>query len=106
VGLPSSFLPHHRLQRRFAVLLSMVLCLWMLASATHFHVQAEELGDQHTSQELCGFCVSLPGAGAAPSASVFITTTDRQPVSAPAEILPTVPSLIPASYRSRAPPVV
>ncbi|WP_218042712.1 hypothetical protein [Steroidobacter gossypii] len=106
VGLPSSLLPSHRLQRRLAVLLSMILCLWMLASATHFHVQAEELSGHHTAKELCGFCASLPGAGAAPAVSVFITTAERQQVAAPAEILPIAPSLPAASYQSRAPPVV
>ncbi len=84
----------------------MLLCLWMFASATHFHVQPEELNGHHTTKELCGFCVSLPGAGAAPAVSTFVHTADRPHVPAPAEILPTVPSLTPASYRSRAPPAV
>ncbi len=88
------------------MLLSMMLCLWMLASATHFHTQAEDLTGQHTPNELCGFCVSLSGAGAAPSAFVFIPTADRQHIPAPAEIVAAASTLATASYRSRAPPTV
>ena len=106
VGLSSSSLPPLRLQRRLVVLLSMMLCLWMFASATHFHVQAEDLNTHHTATDLCGFCASVPGAGAAPTVSIFARTADRQHVPAPAEILPAVPSLATISYRSRAPPAV
>jgi hypothetical protein len=106
VGLPSSLPPPHRLQRRLAVLLSMVLCLWMLGSATHFHLQGEDGSSHHSAKELCGFCASLPAAGAAPTVSTFILSADRQHVSAPAEILPAILPLATASYRSRAPPTV
>jgi hypothetical protein len=89
-----------------AVLLSMMLCLWMFASATHFHAQAEDPSGHHTTKELCGFCASLPGAGAAPSVSIFLARADRPHVLAPAKILPAIPALTTASYRSRAPPAV
>jgi hypothetical protein len=106
VGLPSSLPLPHRLQRRLAVLLSMMLCLWMFASATHFHVQPEDLSDHHTSKEWCGLCATLPATGAAPTVSAFARTVDRQQTSAPAEILAAGPVLAVASYRSRAPPTV
>lgn len=93
-----------RLQRRLSVLLSVTLCLWMLAAATHFHAQDLEVGSHHKTHELCGFCVSVPGAGAAPSLSVFLPSALRQHFSPPAKILPSFATLSTASYRSRAPP--
>ena len=84
----------------------MMLCLWMLASATHFHVQADDLSGHDTTKEFCGFCVSLTGAGAAPTTFTFIPTADRQHVLAPTEIVAAVPTLATASYLSRAPPAV
>jgi hypothetical protein len=84
--------------------LSVTLCLWMFASATHFHTQDGEFGANHSTHELCGFCASVPSAGAAPALSIFVPTAHRQHFLAPAEIAPTVASLFTASYRSRAPP--
>jgi hypothetical protein len=106
VGLPSSLLPPHRLQRRLAVVLSMLLCLWMFASATHFHLPAEDLSGHHTTKELCGFCVSLPAAGAAPATFAFVATADCQHVKAHTAKLPAPSAPATASYRSRAPPIV
>jgi hypothetical protein len=106
VGLPFSSLSPHHLQRRFAVLLSMMLCFWMFASATHFHLSTEDVSGHHTSKDLCGVCASLPSAGAPPTVFAFIATADRPQVSAPAAILPLIPAPAAASYRSRAPPAV
>jgi hypothetical protein len=94
------------LQRRFSVLLSMVVCLWTLAAATHFHTPLDDLNAHHSAKELCGFCASLPTGGAAPSVWTFVTTAHREHVSAPAEILPALLPITTASYRSRAPPTV
>lgn len=84
----------------------MVVCLWMLAAATHFHTPLDDLGAHHDAKELCGFCASIPTGGAAPSVWTFAPMAERQDFSAPAEILPTFCSLPTASYRSRAPPIV
>jgi hypothetical protein len=84
----------------------MVVCLWMLAAATHFHTPLDDLGAHHTAKELCGFCASLPTGGAAPVVWTFVAIAHRQQFSAPAEITPALPSIAVASYRSRAPPAV
>ena len=84
----------------------MMLCLWMFASATHFHLPAEDASEQHTTKEFCGFCASLPATGAAPSLAAFVLTADGQYVLAPAEILLSDLTLTTASYRSRAPPAI
>lgn len=104
VGLPPFIFLPRRLQRHLSVLLSLTLCLWMLASATHFHTQLDDVGTHHNANELCGFCASLPGAGAAPAACTFVPAAHRQHVPAPAAILPASPLVATASYRSRAPP--
>lgn len=83
----------------------MVICVWMLAAATHFHTPLDEVDAHHGAKELCGFCASLPAGGAAPVVWTFVPTQHRQFVLAPAEILPVVPTVAAASYRSRAPPV-
>jgi hypothetical protein len=106
MAVPSSNLLPHRLQRRLSVMLSMVVCLWMLAAATHFHTPLDDLGSHHSAKELCGFCASLPGGGAAPSVWTFVPTAHRQHVSAPADIMPAIPTVSVASYRSRAPPAL
>jgi hypothetical protein len=103
--LPFSISPR-RLQRRLSVLLSATLCLWMLASATHFHSKDGDQGSHSSTHELCGFCLSVPGTGAAPSVSVFVPTAQRQHFVSPAEIAPTVTARFIVSYRSRAPPRV
>lgn len=100
-----SFIPH-RMQRRLSVALSMLVCLWMLATATHFHTPLDDLGAHHGAKELCGFCASVPTGGAAPSVWTFTPISHRQHFSAPSEILPAFCSLLTASYRSRAPPTV
>jgi|SRR5687768_3718964 hypothetical protein len=96
----------HRLQRRLSVVLSMVICLWMLASATHFHAPFDDLDAHHTAKELCGFCASLPAGGAAPAVWTFVPTEHRWHFSAPAEIVPAFQAIATASYRSRAPPAL
>jgi hypothetical protein len=103
----SFFTSHpHRLQRRLSVMLSMVICVWMLAAATHFHTPLDDVDAHHSAKELCGFCASLPAGGAAPTVWTFVPTAHRQHCSAPVEILPAVPAVAAASYRSRAPPLV
>ena len=100
-----SFIPH-RLQRRLSVVLSMLVCLWMLGTATHFHTPLDDAGVHHNAKELCGFCASVPTGGAAPSVWTFAPIAQRQHIFAPAEILPAFRAHPTASYRSRAPPTV
>jgi hypothetical protein len=106
VALPFFTSHPHRLQRRLSVVLSMVICMWMLAAATHFHAPLDDVDAHHSAKELCGFCASLPAGGAAPTVWTFVPTDHRQHVLAPAEILLAVPVVAVASYRSRAPPLV
>jgi hypothetical protein len=106
VARPSFTLLHHRLQQRLSVVLSVVVCLWMLAAATHFHTPLDDLGAHHSAKELCGFCASLPAGGAAPAVSTFVPTAQRWHFPAPAEILPAFHAISTASYRSRAPPAL
>jgi hypothetical protein len=89
-------------QRRISGLLSAVLCLWLLASATHFHAP-----DQHPHQSVhhvCGFCATLSAAGAAPSVVAFRSVVQPQEYFAAADDAHGFPRLVPASYQSRAPP--
>lgn len=104
--MPSSNLLPPRLQRRLSVVLSMVVCLWMLAAATHYHAPLDDPGSHHSAKELCGFCASLPAGGAAPSVSTFVPSALCRYVPASAEITLAIPSIRVASYRSRAPPAV
>lgn len=87
-------------------MLSMVICMWMLAAATHFHTPLDDVDAHHSAKELCGFCASLPTGGAAPTVWTFVPTSHRQRMLPPSEILPDVCTIAAASYRSRAPPIV
>lgn len=96
----------HRLQRRFSIALSAALCLWMLALATHFHSSDFDVDSHQATHELCAFCVSVPGAGAAPSVVAFLATPQLQSFTAPAHIDPTTAAPAPAAYYSRGPPLI
>lgn len=90
-------------QRRHVLVLTLALCLWLVASAAHIH-----FGNDHAPSEpptACSFCQSLPGSAAAPGDPqghiefVAAAAVAPQPVHAP-------PALdLPAGYRSRAPPL-
>jgi hypothetical protein len=95
-----------RLQQRLSIVLSVVVCLWMLAAATHFHTPFDDPGAHHTAKELCGFCASLPAGGAAPAVWTFIPTAQRWQLLAPSEIVPVLHAIGTAFYRSRAPPAL
>lgn len=106
MGRPSATATLHRLQRRFSIALSAALCLWMLALATHFHTNDLDADSHQGTHELCAFCVSVPGAGAAPVVAAFIVTPQLQTFIAPVEIVPTTAAPAPAAYFSRGPPLI
>ena len=95
-----------RLQRRFSFVLAAALCLWMLATATHFHTPLDDLGAHHTAKELCGFCASVPSGGAAPAVWAFVSSAQRWHFPALANLVPALRPISTASYRSRAPPAL
>jgi hypothetical protein len=89
-------------QRRFALLLSVALCFWMFAFASHVHAH-EEAGDHGQAPTNCTFCLSLPAAAPAPAndaASVETVTAAHVAVLAVVRVGEEVPS----SYLSRGPP--
>jgi hypothetical protein len=80
--------------------LAAMLCIWLIAFATHLHVSADDL--QSTATHACEFCASL-AVGAPPSATTFTHQFQRP---APAAVLRQQISAAPflALYQSRAPP--
>lgn len=106
MGHSSATATVHRLQRRFSIALSAALCLWMLALATHFHTSDLDADSHQGTHALCAFCVSVPGAGAAPAVVAFIVTPQLQPFTAPANIVATTAALPVAAYYSRGPPLI
>lgn len=96
-----------RLQRRFSLVLAVSLCLWMLAVASHFHVDEPDSKDaHHGTHALCAFCVSVPTTGAAPEVVAFVAAPQRHVFLPPAAILPVVSLPATARYYSRGPPLV
>ena len=94
------------MQRRFSFALSAALCLWMLALATHFHVNDNDEGSHQGTHSLCAFCASVPSTGAAPTVAVLIAPPQLRSFSAPADIaLPATATAI-TGYYSRGPPLV
>ena len=106
MGRSSSSAALRRLQRRFSFVLSAALCLWMLALATHFHANDYDDESHQGTHALCAFCVSVPSSGAAPAAVAFVPAPPLRPISVPAALAPTVPSLTLSRYYSRGPPLV
>ncbi len=104
MGRPPSTL--HRLRRRFSIALSAALCLWMLALATHFHNSDFDADTHQGTHELCAFCASVPGTGAAPAIVAFIATPQLQSFTAPANIVLTTAAPRLAAYYSRGPPLI
>lgn len=86
-------------------MLAAVLCVWLLAAATHFHTDDQDSHHNRNVSHLCGFCGSLSSGGAAASGITFspIVGPDA-PFLIPADTQPPSLRLI-VSHRSRAPPV-
>jgi hypothetical protein len=56
-------------QRSRVVVLGLVLCVWLVAFATHIHT-GDELPSKGPSNT-CSFCLSLPAGAPAPTAAVL-----------------------------------
>jgi hypothetical protein len=95
-----------RLQRRFSFVLAAALCLWMLAVASHFHVNDYEDHGHQGTHALCAFCVSVPSSGAAPVVVAFVAAPQLHTFFPSAEIVPTVVAPAFSRYYSRGPPLV
>lgn len=96
-----------RLQRRFSLVLAGALCLWMLAVASHFHVDDSDGKDKHHgTHALCAFCTSVPTSGAAPVVVAFVAAPQRHAFLPPADMPPLVCAPAIARYYSRGPPLV
>lgn len=92
-------------QRRISGAVSAVLCLWLLAFATHFHTPDQDYQDTRSAAHLCGYCTSLSSAGATPHVgSIAIAVIPDEAPLIPADTQPPSSPLI-VSHRSRAPPV-
>jgi len=63
---PDSTIRTTKAQRRWVSLLSLALCLWILAVSSHVH-SADELGGDRGQSAHCAFCLSLPSAAPAPA---------------------------------------
>lgn len=91
-------------QRRISGLLSALLCLWLLASAAHFHAPDQYAHSHQSVHSVCGFCAGLSTAGAASSTVIFRAAVQPQEYCAAADDAQVFARLVPAAYRSRAPP--
>lgn len=83
--------------------LSLLLALWMFAFASHIHAP-DEHGTPQKSAQHCGFCLSLPGAAAAP-AEVSLPPPRARFSRPVARATASITSEFFAYYQSRAPPV-
>lgn len=91
-----------RRQRSRVVLLGLVLCLWMVAFATHIH-SGDELPSNGPSTA-CSFCLSLPAGAPAPTPTV-LSWLVLVVVETVVEIdVPQVAFDLPTFYLSQGPP--
>lgn len=99
-----------RLQRRFSLVLAGAVCLWMLAVASHFHIDGgdgkDALSGAHAFCAFCAFCASVPSSGAALAVVTFVAAPQRQVFLPPADNIPTLRTPAFAPYYSRGPPLV
>lgn len=87
-------------RRPIAGALVAMLCIWLMAFATHLHISPDDL--QSTSTHACEFCAS-PVIGAPSAATTFSHQFERAaPATVLREQISTAPLL--ALYQSRAPP--
>jgi hypothetical protein len=95
-----------RLQRRFSLVLAGAVCLWMLAVASHFHIDGDGKDALSGAHTFCAVCASVPNSGAAPAVVTFVAAPQRQVFLPSADIIPTLRTPAFAPYYSRGPPLV
>ncbi len=99
----TSIIADRKTQQRSVVLLALMLCLWLVAYATHLHA-GDEGGLAHKSSTACSFCLSLPvGAAPPPVCPLAIPVFVSCVVQAPVYQVPRALDVV-SSYLSRAPP--
>jgi hypothetical protein len=104
VSAAPSFIRRLRSWRRpLSGVLILVVCGWLLAFATHFHVAGEDHPSKADSAHICEMCSAL--AVGAPVTAPTISFFAGRPV-VPAKAQPVVVRSVAlcASYQSRAPP--
>ena len=90
-------------QRSRVVVLSLALCVWLVAFATHIHADGNELS-QDAPSNACSFCLSLP-SGATPPAQSLVVLPQFIAIEVVAEIVTALVAVdVPSSYLSRGPP--
>jgi len=97
------FRPSHRQQRRNAWLLTIALCVWLLAYATHVHADGEQ-GTSHARVTGCHVCFSLPTGAPAPAAYIADAPAPRSSAVVVDLRVPVRSHPAPSSYLSRGPP--
>jgi len=81
----------------------LVVCVWLLAVATHFHVAGEDHSGQADKSHVCEMCAAL-SVGAPVAAPAFHLFSGAPPAPIAALPLRLVSIAAVASYQSRAPP--
>lgn len=102
-----SAVTHRRLsresQRRNVLWLSIALCMWFMAIASHLHA-ADEDAVGHNVSHACSFCFSSSNAAAPPQAFPIIVRVAASHAYDVATYVPPLPTDAPSSYLSRGPP--
>jgi hypothetical protein len=99
----SIFRTSRRQQRRNAWLLTLALCVWLLAYATHVHADDEQ-GTSHARVAGCHVCFSLPTGAPTPVADIAEPPIPRFSAAMVDFRVPVPTHPAPSSYLSRGPP--
>jgi hypothetical protein len=93
-----------RQQRRIATVLSLALCLWFFAYASHTHAEGDFSPAQGIAHH-CDICLARPASTAPPPAAISVPDAALFEVSPPSNAAPVFTAHeAPSSYLSRAPP--
>jgi hypothetical protein len=89
-------------QRRGVLVMSLVLCFWLFAFASHVHAHHDE-GAHGKARTACTVCLSLPTGAPAPS---LLQVSDAPAAIEPVSTRPQVcrDGEVPSSYLIRGPP--
>jgi hypothetical protein len=92
-------------QQRIAAVLSLTLCLWFVAFATHAHDQGDFSSPAQGVAHHCDFCLARPTSAAPPPAGIPVPVAVLFEVSPPSNAAPVFRvHNAPSDYLSRAPP--
>jgi hypothetical protein len=91
------------LHRYAALLLSVVIGLWMVLSATHVHVPDDHDAPGKRSAA-CSICLSLPAGASPPAQRVAVPVAQVARISIQIPLAPARSLAVLSSYLSRGPP--